>query len=797
MKHLNNNVTQNSRLVNLTAALGLAAFLLGGTGARASNFPGNNSTGFGGAIGDGTLMLTDDGTNISGTIYLGNGQTSMGGNALVIYVDTGAGGGFSSTSGFNDQTDQNHIIISGVQTGQGRSVMTFESGFSPQFAISLIPGVYGGIWGLANGNNGSLPYIDSANLVANASPYTFSFPVTDLGLHPGVKTTINLFGSFISTTAYRSSEAVPGNDNGASEGWYPFTQTAYGSYTFDAGAPTLTPVTFQVDMTEQIAIGNFNPGNGDTVYAAGTFQTNAWSGFLLTNNPAAANPNIYSGTYLDPNPTNTAEQYKFYELIAASSTTTYEGSDNRVFTLQPGAQTLSLVYFTDLWLPPSATTNSLTFQIDMTSAIALGTFTPATETIEAFGTFESPNQWTAGFILTNNPDAANPNIYSGTYADGNYPGTWEQYKYVIVNNGADTYESINNRDFNTPTNAGTFPLAYFNNVNNTISVPITFQVDMTSQVEAGNVNPGAGDTVGVSGNFQNPNYSGATLTNDPNAANTNIFSGTFVVTGEPGNVYQYKYIINDNGTFDYESPASTGGQNRVFAMPSSAETLPLVFWSDQDPNNDLPEATEVTFTVNMTNAVDDNGVAFVPATDTVYINGTLPPSGQFLSDSAFWQDPTVQSDWPNLQLTEVGLSSLYSVSFLIPAGSPLQITYKYGIFHNAGPVNTGTLDNEAGFADNHSRYIRALGTYSFPVDIFGQQVANPAAANEISFGNLAISNSTAGNVALTWLGRPGVYLQTSTNLSSGVWTTYTGSGEGTSATNLPASGNAFFRLVNP
>jgi hypothetical protein len=84
------------------------------------------------------------------------------------------------------------------------------------------------------------------------------------------------------------------------------------------------------------------------------------------------------------------------------------------------------------------------------------------------------------------------------------------------------------------------------------------------------------------------------------------------------------------------------------------------------------------------------------------------------------------------------------------------------------------------------------------VDIFGQQVTNAAAATEISFGNLTASPSTPGSVALTWLGRPGVFLQVNTNLNSPIWTTYTNSGGGISATNIPTSGGqAFFRLVNP
>src|SRR6202000_2841428 len=126
------------------------------------------------------------------------------------------------------------------------------------------------------------------------------------------------------------------------------------------------------------------------------------------------------------------------------------------------------------------TTNTLTFSIDMGPQTALGHFNPANgDLIEVLGTLTNP-KWTAGvFVLTNNPNGVNTNLYSGTYPDGNYPGSYEQFKFVIVSGGNSTYESINNRTFFTPTNSYPFPPAYFNNVSSIYSIPVTFQVDMT------------------------------------------------------------------------------------------------------------------------------------------------------------------------------------------------------------------------------------------------------------------------------------------------------------------------------
>jgi hypothetical protein len=372
-----------------------------------------------------------------------------------------------------------------------------------------------------------------------------------------------------------------------------------------------------------------------------------------------------------------------------------------------------------------------------------------------------------------------------------------------VSNGVDNWEYTANRQFFTPSGSVTFPLAYFDNINNVVTENVTFQVDMTSQIETGTVNIGAGDTVGVAGAFQSPAWSGARLANNTNADNTNIFSGTFAVTGALGTGQDYKFIYTpaSTGTAVYESPASTSGNNRVFTMPSSALTLPVVFWADEDPANILPEATTVTFTVDMTGAVDEYDVPFNPGTDDVVIDVSFPDPTLSTPTAAWpflWTDSLPASDSPDDEFILVNSSAeLYQGTYTVPAGNPLLISYKYGIYHDAGSVNDGSLDNEAPFGDNHNRYIRALGTYSFPTDVFGQQVSNPTAANEISFGNLAITAPSPGTIALTWLGRPGVYLQTSTDLSAGAWTTVPASG-GLSASNFPASGSTkFFRLVNP
>jgi len=208
-----------------------AALLSIASAASATTYNGNGNTGFGGTIGNGSLVLTDDGTNVYGTLNIAG---TMGGNALVIYIMSTTGG-FTSTAGFNDANDSLRSAISGY-SGSGQSVMTFASGFAPNYAIALQPdsGVnFGGLWGLANGGNNSLPFISSVNLsptgTDGAGAYTFSFSLASIGLTPGAGQSFELFGTYISDSGYRSSEAIAGNDTG-SQGWNPFTQTAFSVY---------------------------------------------------------------------------------------------------------------------------------------------------------------------------------------------------------------------------------------------------------------------------------------------------------------------------------------------------------------------------------------------------------------------------------------------------------------------------------------------------------------------------------------------------------------------------------------
>ncbi|MDB6068021.1 MAG: type sorting protein [Pedosphaera sp.] len=737
---------------------------------QAANYAGNGNTGFGGPIGQGSLTLSDDGTNISGTFAKGaNGFN----DDLVIYIQSGAGG-FTDTSGFADGNDGLRKAISGFDGGGSRSLMTFISGFTPNYAIALGPSSdnFGALWQLANGGGNSLPYVTSVNLSPtgdpNAATYTFSFPASSIGLTPGGSGSFKLFGTYISHTGYRSTEAIAGNATGT-QGYSPFTQTSYVTYNFNIPIVVTYPVTFQVDMSGPVADGTFNTSLGDHVEARGSFQSNQWTaGFTLTNSPA--NTNIFKGTYNDPNAVGTPEQYKFYMITGGGGTTNAESTDNRAFTLTGNSPTLSLSYFSD-HAPVSAPTVPLTFKVNMTYQIALGRFSPGADSIEVFGTFDSDPTfaWQPGHILT---DSGVSNIYVGTVNDGNYSGTAEQYKFVIVDNTFNqrTYESINNRSFTASNSAQVFPVAFFNNVTN--ATPVTFQVDMTVQKNTGNFNPGNGDVVGVQGAFQFPNQwsGGFNLTNSP--ANTNIYSGTYIVADNPGNVDQYKFIyVNGSGTH-YESLPS----NRSFTvLATNSEVLPLVNFGNIDANDVLSSNTLVTFSVSMTNAVGTDAHVFNSGTDGVYLNGDFIP---------WWTWAPLGAPPSTNQVNPLGGGTLiYTLQLMIPAGNPLALSYKYGI---------NGVDDEAAMDVNHVRYIRSVGNFVMPLDTFGTQTVEPVV------GSLSlVANASGTHVTLHWNGRPGIHVQSATSLSNPVWTDVSNT-EGLSTITLAAGGaSKWYRLVKP
>lgn len=187
------------------AAIGVASLCFA-SAARASTYNGNGASGFGGTLGNGSLTITQSGTDLNFTLNPSGSFTS---NDVVVYIDSQAGG-FADTSTFSDNADGGREAISGANTGTGnggptRTLVTFPTGFTADFGLGFENNTFTGLFGLASGGNNSLNFV-TGSTPTSGGPYTVTIPIADLGITPGQS--FNFVASLISTTAFRSNETI-------------------------------------------------------------------------------------------------------------------------------------------------------------------------------------------------------------------------------------------------------------------------------------------------------------------------------------------------------------------------------------------------------------------------------------------------------------------------------------------------------------------------------------------------------------------------------------------------------------
>jgi len=341
-----------------------------------------------------------------------------------------------------------------------------------------------------------------------------------------------------------------------------------------ATVATAVPVTFQVNMSVQTTLGNFDPA-AHAMEVHGSFDS--WGpGIVLSAN--LADPNVYEGTAEIVGTPGSQVQYKF--VINRSGTAVWEndgvgpgGAQNRAFNVPSAAQTLPVVYFNNQATPPGVT--AVTFQVNLAIQEAIGNFDPATHTVQARGAFDG---WGTGITLSASP--ANTNIYEGTVNITGAAGTVIEHKFVINQAGNLVWEGNvgpggpnGNRTLTLAATNQTLPVVYFNNLTNNpgAGIPVTFHVNMSAQIVMGTFNPSSG-IVEVRGPFHNNWGAGLVMTNT--ATNTSLFAGTFNVASlSPGSSVPYKFAINGGGTWE-------GGDNRTFTLASASQTLPPVYFDN-------------------------------------------------------------------------------------------------------------------------------------------------------------------------------------------------------------------------
>lgn len=540
-----------------------------------------------------------------------------------------------------------------------------------------------------------------------------------------------------------------------------------GLFLLTALSVSAVPVTFQANMSYQTELGNFTPGT-DTVEARGSF--NGWGSLVLTNIPGTTN---YQNTFDVAGPVGSNFVHKFVNTRAGAPNGGFETGGDRRFVLSASAQTISR-YFNDEWAGGSYTV-AMTFQVNMGPKVFASQFNPAADTVEIKGGF---NGWGGGVATTNDTAAANTNLYSNTveWTEARAPGAPIEYKFHIYGS-QDTWEGDPNRAWPISQSPQTIPEDCFNRV---CSVPIKakvyFQVDMSAQLLANfDTNTEAAYVRGSAVGWGAP-PDGLELFQD--AGRPRIWTNTWVKTNYlVGEVFAYKYVIynpTSTGT-KWEDGAdkqvSLNGTEPLDVGGFRVKTLGPTFWNNIFLSDLLPADTQVIFRVSLTNAVGVGGAPVYDGSQQVFVNGSFVP----------WWGWGLGGN-PTYLMSSNGIgSAIYYYTNQFLKGQPLRLTYKYSM---------DGLDNEAPSGQDHVRFIRATNTYVMPLDVFGQQLVEPAV------GSLSIS-AAGGNVILSWNGRPGVHLQSNTNLTGGTWVDDL-STDGASTKLVPvSSGNRYFRLLKP
>jgi hypothetical protein len=397
----------------------------------------------------------------------------------------------------------------------------------------------------------------------------------------------------------------------------------------------------------------------------------------------------------------------------------------------------------------------VTFRVDLSIQESIERYDPATDVVEVRGPF---NSWGGGTVMV--PLDADPSVYEIELELFDLPGTEIPYKFLIVADGGFgdvLWEGqvgageFGNRLFVFEEGGQVLPTVYFDNlsVDPGAGVEVTFQVDMSLPIEDMTFVP-ALDFLEVRGSF-NGWIGGIVL--EPLEPGSSVFHATTAIkSAAPGSTVEYKFVFNGASWEE--------GANRTFVLAQEpTQVLPVRFFSDINPDLVLTADTEVLFTVDMNGAVGTDGIPFDPALDTLYVNGDFIPTGWWATGAPFPEYEMLDDGSP-VSGDAVAGDGVYSFIHLALSGDVERVEYKYFI---------NGQDNEAGFQDNHVRFIRQTGTFAFPRDTFGQMVREPESL-PTDPGTISISAPSGGMVTVTW-DNPDAVLQHSESMAADTWST--------------------------
>ncbi len=486
-----------------------------------------------------------------------------------------------------------------------------------------------------------------------------------------------------------------GTDSDNSQ-WIVYDQDTFdylGSH--NCGETTNVNVTFQVDMSVQAAMGNFDPAT-HTVSIPGAF--NGWdTGADMLSDPDG--DLVYSVTLtLDPNMTY---EYKYFAMGQ------WESVDNRSVTTGESDMVLDPVYFNDVDEIITGDA-SVTFEVDMRLPMRQGTMNPGQQVFVA-GSF---NGWSTS------TDEMTDNDGDSTYTvtvENLQSGEELQFKYVYYKaDGSVEWEGIDNRHFTPEPGDTNYFFAFWNDIDPDVTFAdgdITFNVDMSVMSEIG-IFDNAQDSMMVRGSFNGWGDQDV-MNQDPLAAD--FYFKTVAFEQQPvGMDIAYKFYVHNHDaatlwTDGWERPFSQGGGNRnVEFAGESGQQIDPVYYDDVDPDwvIEAGQSVQITFQVDMTDAADPNiqVPTFNPATDTVWWIAEQP-------SFVFTQGWVDTDNMRVLMLTDDDGDMIYTGTLTVNGPSWNGFEYRYAFTHDGG-----TFTHEpAGFSDfaYRVRYLPMTGARQF------------------------------------------------------------------------------------
>ncbi len=235
----------------------------------------------------------------------------------------------------------------------------------------------------------------------------------------------------------------------------------------------------------------------------------------------------------------------------------------------------------------AANSSLVTFSVDMSTNVVLGTFVPGTDTVAARGTFNSFGTFN---LVQDTSQPVGVYIYTNTVNDtSDANGAVLSYKYWDSNLSSVGWENTadgQNRAALLPASSGAslvLPTVYFSDAGAPVTQDVKFQVDVSEQVVLGNFVPGT-SSVEVRGTFNSWAGGANPLVNDtsttvPGEPGFPLWTNSITTSYSPNAQMAFKYVIQPGTVWDSPSaPNSDAGGNRFFNAVS--QTLPLVNFAD-------------------------------------------------------------------------------------------------------------------------------------------------------------------------------------------------------------------------